>query len=238
MHFVVKLLDNNRFLGVEIMSDNLKNVQAKYAVELRAAAIKHLRTSSMPVATGFRGQYIHALSTCFEEFLSPQSKDKAWGTYIELTALAEKYNYTVLVTCKNGQQDTTVCLYRGSDNAPTLHLDNWSNTHWGVHGRRSQETLGDGNCLYNAFAQARFLHNEIQEIISDQPLPAELQRDYDRELERIRALAPDEQQQIAKDYVFALGCAGEAGYIGHNLSEIICAQQKEIDSYNRSYNHP
>ena len=110
-----------------------------------------------------------------------------------------------------------------------------------MHGQRSQATRGDGNCLYNAWAQALFLNKDrdkdkdrsksLIDIISSSALPCQQEQNYITEQERIKALEPAEQKQIADDYIFALRCAGEFGYINKNLFSNIVAEQVEI------YNH-
>ena len=85
-------------------------------------------------------------------FLDEQAKTGAWGTYIEATALAEKYHVNLVVTpVKKGMEQSPICLYRSErENAQTVHLYNSDNNHWYV----DDNTRGAGNCLYNAFAQA------------------------------------------------------------------------------------
>ncbi|MBB72031.1 MAG: hypothetical protein CMF50_06495 [Legionellales bacterium] len=126
--------------------------QELFAPTLRAAAIKHLAEGNGPVARGFRGEYLNVDSAGYQHFLTKQRRNRAWGTYIEATALGELTGCNVVVTpIRNGEHQSPICLYRAADsNAPTVHLYNSNNTHWFVDG----STRGDGNCLYNAFAQA------------------------------------------------------------------------------------
>lgn len=60
----------------------------------------------------------------------------------------------VTVSCINrAHESKPFCVHRASDAAhpkPSVHLYNHSNSHWSAPGG---STRGDGNCLYNAFAQ-------------------------------------------------------------------------------------
>lgn len=116
---------------------------------LRQSAIQHLRTSNKPVAKGFRAEHLAVVGKKpHQAFLASQGKNGAWGTYIEACALAEQLKVHLVIS--DGKQ--TYCLYRAEDKAaPVVHLHNRDNTHW--VSASAKETLGDGNCLYNAFAQ-------------------------------------------------------------------------------------
>jgi len=145
-------------------------VQNKMAGALRAAAIKHLRTGKGVVAQSFRGEYIASgLDSSYEPFLDKQAKSGVWGTYIEATALAEMTGCTLVVTpVKDGAAQDPICLYRADNpNAPVIKLFNSNNTHWYVNSK----TQGDGNCLFNAFAQA-FQQEAKQESATKNVVPA------------------------------------------------------------------
>ena len=127
-------------------------LQQRYAAALRTAAINHLRHGKEITAKSFRGEYVASGLGDYQSFLNKQAGDTVWGTYIEATALAEKIGCTLVVTpVSNGKQQKPICLYRPANaSAPTIELLNSNNTHWYVN----DKTKGDGNCLYNAFAQA------------------------------------------------------------------------------------
>ncbi|STX52109.1 Predicted cysteine protease (OTU family) [Legionella busanensis] len=129
-------------------------IQNFYHKKLRKQAIDHLDESNQVVARNFRGEYLAAGLGKYKDFLNEQKKVGTWGTYIEAIALAEKYNVNLVVTpVAHGIKQEPICLYRSNDSdAKTIHLYNNDNTHWYV----DSQTQGDGNCLYNAFAQALF----------------------------------------------------------------------------------
>jgi hypothetical protein len=144
-------------------------IQNAYHIKLRGEAIDHLRKSQEIVAKSFRSEYLAASLGSFNKFLDEQVKVGTWGTYIEATALAEKYKVNLIVTPvkKNLHQDP-ICLYRSkSEDAKTVHLYNSDNNHWYV----DSQTKGDGNCLYNALAQAFYqlglINSKAKEIYSD-----------------------------------------------------------------------
>lgn len=118
---------------------------------LRQEAINHLKTSQEITARSFRKEYSAVGKGTYKSFLDHQKKNYVWGTYIEAIALAEKYKVNLVVTpVTQGIQQPPICLYRtNSTDAKIVHLYNSNNTHWYV----DSTTKGDGNCLYNAFAQ-------------------------------------------------------------------------------------
>ncbi len=203
-------------------------LQRKAAVQLRENAIDHLRNGKGVVARAFRGEYVASGLGHYSDFLDRQSKDKAWGTYLEATAIGEKYNLNVIVTpVTNGKAQEPICLYRPEDeNAPTVHLYNDNNVHW-RSANDPEHTLGDGNCLYNALAQ-EFAALESKEAkkacnISDTPTqqlaikqavekqekPSTMAESFESEKSRIVNLPVEEQKQIESDYQLALKLARE-----------------------------
>ncbi len=135
-----------------LLHANQQRVQTLSAGLLREAAIDHLENSQSICARTFRGESIDAGLGPHKKFLKKQRVDGAWGTYIEGIALAEKLGVNFTVTpVKNGVQQNPICLYRAADaNAPTVHLYNSNNNHWYFN----SQTMGAGNCLYNAFTQS------------------------------------------------------------------------------------
>ena len=131
-----------------------RTLQRQLAPELRKRAIEHLANGQGVVAKSFRGEYFASGLGTYQQFLNVQARPDAWGTYIEATALGELIGCHVVVTpVKSGIEQHPICLYRATDdNAPLIHLYNSNNTHWYV--KSSTPTEGDGNCLFNAFAQA------------------------------------------------------------------------------------
>lgn len=154
--FIENILGNE--LYQQLARSNREAVQGLLQARLRELAIHHLRTANTPLARSFRGEYsaiaeAGAFSArTWNQYLDLQSKNGTWGHEIEFAALGELFNVDVVVT---NHRDETWCPYRASSDTeakPMIHLYNQSNTHWFVPGG----TRGDGNCLYNAFAQALF----------------------------------------------------------------------------------
>lgn len=146
---ITSLLRNRLIqLGINIPKNtNKEALQIQFAPVLRKMAIDHLRHGDGVVARGFRGES-SAIKMGADDFLNSQERNGEWGTYIEATALAEILGCHLVVTTKTG----TFGLYRAEDdNAPVVQLTNFSNTHWA---HKDEHTLGNGNCLYNAFALA------------------------------------------------------------------------------------
>lgn len=138
--------------------------QNELAARLRAAAIRHLEYADDIVARSFRGEYLAAAtsnSSSYKTFLRSQGRNGQWATDIEAAALGELFGVNVVVsseitTGKMARAPQDICIYRAADrNAHTVYIHNINNRHWYVN----NNTLGDGNCLYNAFAQ------ELQRIL-------------------------------------------------------------------------
>lgn len=135
---------------------------------LRASAIQHLREAQTVYAQTFREQYeaiVAALNnheegdaSSLDTFFEQQSRAGVYGTDIEAGALAELLDVTFACTlvgdnlCAN--KNTPYVGYRPERvNAPIVHLYNTPGDHFFVEEGFYQSTLGDGNCLYNGFAQ-------------------------------------------------------------------------------------
>jgi hypothetical protein len=162
--FIENILGNE--LYQQLTRSNREAVQGLLQAKLRELAIHHLRTANTPLARSFRGEYsaiagAGAFSAqTWNQYLDLQSKNGAWGHEIEFAALGELFGVDVVVT---NERYETWCPYRASSDTeakPMIHLYNQSNTHWSVPGG----TRGDGNCLYNAFAQALFA--EVKPVIA------------------------------------------------------------------------
>lgn len=144
--------------------------QLAMAPELRRLANQHLANSDSVIGKHFRqgfnnidvGVYNGRYQGNYRNYLNEQSKDRVWGEVYQLRALAEEFGVNVIVTSvthKAGKESRSdhVAHKVADENAPTIHLQNINNGHW-QHGNY---TYGDGNCLYNAFAQA--MHAEGKE---------------------------------------------------------------------------
>jgi hypothetical protein len=140
------------FRDDSLLHDDQRTLQINTGAQLREAAIDHLENSDAVCARTFRGESIASGLGHYRRFTQKQRLNGQWATYIEGVALAEKLGVNFTVTpIKEGVQQKPICLYRAADpNAPTVHLYNSNNNHWYVN----SQTMGDGNCLYNAFAQS------------------------------------------------------------------------------------
>lgn len=244
-------LAQSQLLGQQIVSDcgryDQIAIQAQLAKKLREKATAHLREGKGVVAEGFRGEYLPSADMpqpTYQAFLANQSRNGVWATYIEAMALGELMGCHVVVTpVKNGVEQQPICLYRAQDDsAEMVHLYNSNNNHWFVN----KQTIGDGNCLYNAFSQAiqakvapapvvvapsephqaskvnskviEMSQRAIEESIGIQSTPDELRATALAERERISQLPQEEQAQILSDYELALSLANEdMSYQHHNL---------------------
>ena len=212
------LLQEIEQLSLTSSSNELQLLAAK---KLREAAINHLASSQGIMARSFRGEYLASQLGDYKAFLQTQAQNNVWATYIEACALGEMFDHNVLVTLYNdGKKQSTICLYRSErSNAPTITLCNSDNTHWYF----DQNTLGDGNCLYNAFLQAlaekttlkpyssifKNVMDQQRQILNDARTPSQLAIDFEKEQRRIQSLPAEIQDQIAKDYQYALKMAAE-----------------------------
>lgn len=218
----------NNLFGAKSLSQWNKQdndqLQKQIAPRLRQLAVDHLAKSNLTVAKGFRAEYQNIGAGAYQSFLKRQAQNGAWGTDIEAAALGEALGCNVVVSSvRNGEQRKPFCLYRAGEESPSVHLHNVNNTHWYIDGK---DTLGDGNCLYNAFTQALadhaiaaqkrenyFAKTEVKEqtrilaAIKQQMTPEDLAKSYDAEEERISKLSAKEQKQIADDHALALKLA-------------------------------
>lgn len=170
-------------LGIEpnvFIKHDSHTIQTKLASTLRQQAIEHLRHSNDVVARSFRGEYIKTGLGYPNDFLNQQAINGAWGTYLEATALGERLGCNIVVTpVQKGIEQAPICLYRAEDkNAKTIHLYNSNNTHWYV----DNKTQGDGNCLYNACAQALQAH-----VQAEFPKPTSQARLFKTKLDTIKS---------------------------------------------------
>ncbi|MBN1684141.1 MAG: hypothetical protein JW855_01715 [Gammaproteobacteria bacterium] len=144
----------NRILAeIPLFEGSEQNLQKTYALLLRRLGIKYLRFGQGLLARNFRGEYLPKnVNESWDEFLRRQARNRAWGTYIEGAALAEMLGFNFVVTYVDPARKKHTMVIRRDENpeAKTIHLMNDSNVHWSVEG---SNTIGDGNCLYNAFAQ-------------------------------------------------------------------------------------
>ena len=145
--------DKNISIVPDIFQKSNTQVQTELAPVLRSIAVEHLRNAQTPTAKTFRGDHLLVKDEEYTEYLRRQAQNGAWGSDIEAVALGEALGLNIVVTSvyKN-RTDATWCLHLQDESLPTIHLYNFGNQHWS-NGRNSQ-TIGNGNCLYNAVAKS------------------------------------------------------------------------------------
>lgn len=163
-----------RELTVSEIKDQIKafegtsrELQRRFGPMLREMAIRHMRDSNDPAAVNIRAMYPSSRDEKMdepEEFSAYLDKQKATGqpgTEKELTALGELFGVNIDITpIENGKLGNRYAWYNGADASilgnptpPRVHVHNNSNkVHW--YHKTYGGTLGDGNCLFNAFAEA------------------------------------------------------------------------------------
>ncbi|MES2218339.1 MAG: OTU domain-containing protein [Pseudomonadota bacterium] len=138
-----------------------RNLQIYLAPFLRAAAISHLRSANIPMAQEFREHYREfyrrgSITADLEQYLDYQARNYVWSTEVEAAALGSLFNMTVQVTeIVDGEEQTTHVVNRSTNaNAPVLRMYYYEQVHWFFEPDNPEGTIGDGNCLFNAFALA------------------------------------------------------------------------------------
>ena len=162
--------DIDRALNSLFFQVDERRLQKILAPFLRARAIKHVRESTLEKFTSFRQQYIdNQGDKGFELYLTSQGQNATYGADEEAVALADLFNVSLQVTITK-----PLFEYISHDLGaaqPIFHLYNIPNQHWYIYTDEPSGTLGDGNCLYNSFAQ--ILRNHLLES-QYQPDPDDL----------------------------------------------------------------
>lgn len=145
-----KLLEEKLFaLYQSKTQDTQHQVQTHLAPLLRTLALQELKEGKSSLARNFRKQ-CRDTDINLTSFLTRQSHSGTWATYIELSALAEKLGFHLVVKDINQNRQEEYPLHRvENDDAPIMVITNHNNTHWSYNGH----TIGDGNCGYNAIAK-------------------------------------------------------------------------------------
>lgn len=148
----------------EVKELELQTILAPF---LRALAIEHIREGSTTYVTEFRELYDDVVGNVdtheagdavnITTFLNQQSQNGIYATDIEAGALAEKLGVTFAWTQVNADnfpsQPTCIGYHSSQEDAAIIHLYNRPGDHFFVVAGEYKSTLGDGNCLYNGFAQ-------------------------------------------------------------------------------------
>ena len=153
-----------------IETSSPRQLQIILAPFLRAAAIRHLRYGMTPHIEQARldSQEILASdpeSGGFESFLQIQMQNRIHATYLEAMALGDLLGLNIITTpITNVVTDisfqttekrigSTGNIHLDDQNNQTIHFFCEDNRHWYIYENGYYETLPDGNCLYNGFAQ-------------------------------------------------------------------------------------
>ncbi len=143
------------------------DLQTILAPFLREIAIQHLENGETEYVSEFRKRYNEVIGKVdvtepgdepdIENFFTEQKKPYIYATDIAAGALAEKIGVTFACT----QVDTNnlaisrpyIYYHSNNENTPIIHLYNRPNDHFFIIDGDYTSTFGDGNCLYNGFAQ-------------------------------------------------------------------------------------
>lgn len=94
----------------------------------------------------------HWGTEAWNEYLLRHRQSTEYATDKQLKVLAELFNLRIEVTTINGGVENTTQHF-GNDDAQTIHLYCQDFTHYYVHEDGYHDTIGDGSCGYNGFAQ-------------------------------------------------------------------------------------
>ena len=135
-------------LFFELDEEGLQVILAPY---LRAAAIKHVKTSEG--SQYFRTQLIRNYGQQgLDSYLKTQSRNTVFGADEEAKALAELFDAALELTVIYAGSSSYSYVAREAT-GPIVHIYNQINHHWYIYKDEPAGTIGDGNCLYNSFAQ-------------------------------------------------------------------------------------
>jgi hypothetical protein len=133
--------------------------QQKYAPLLRRLAVDNLEKGSHPLCQAFRKNSLQALST----WLTLEKRARYWGSDDSARSLAQLLNFDLFI--QNNNEPAYLAFESDKHSAKKIVLKNIYNSHW-QNMLTKEATLGDGNCLFNAFAQS------IQAILIQEQLYA------------------------------------------------------------------
>jgi hypothetical protein len=147
-----------------------RRYQLLMAPLLRRLAIYTLKNRDHEVVNNIRTQYaeLSAIDNpdrqdrhdfkSFDEFLEFQSRNGVYGQSFEAIALSVAlgvgFKYcTVDIKTSKAAIPAAIELYSAGDDSDTVLLYNSPNHHYFIREGYPESTYGDGNCLYNGFAQ-------------------------------------------------------------------------------------
>jgi hypothetical protein len=196
-------------------------LQRTLAPILRKYTMKHLRDLNNKYSLDFAlSAPVSGMAEYqdLEAYYKWQETNSNWASYIEAGALADLFNITALAAMStthiNDRGEATIThgntwpLKVASENRPVMRFYNVNDTHWYCHEYSSGMTIGDGNCLYNAFAilsrqiilvdQAKIiqLDHDISELTEEQRLAYEIQAQL---LASIKHMSPPTMRELMEN---------------------------------------
>ena len=146
--------------NILLTTESEKRLQELLAPLLRSATIRYLREGISQYAVDTRTSYLQiyhsgGAAESLKTLLKKQAQNEAWAGLLEVGALGSLLDITVLITPISNKKEGTIFAAYESPNpdAPVIHIYNHDNVHFYFHKNNPNETKGDGNCFYNAFAQ-------------------------------------------------------------------------------------
>jgi hypothetical protein len=150
-------------LHITVTSEDLtlssNTFQQKFAPVLRQLAVDNLEGGSHPICQAFRDSIKDKLSIWLEN----EKTARYWASDDSARSLAQLLNFDLYI--QNNNEPAYLAYESDELSAKKIVLKNIYNTHWQNMGTK-EATLGDGNCLFNAFAQS------IQAILIQEQLYA------------------------------------------------------------------
>jgi len=135
------------------------SLQRILAPFLRAKAVKNIRESETFAV--WRKEFIRVHGQeALENFFTQQSRNSVYGTDECAKALAEMFDVSLQVTITSPEY--SYAAHTAEEDRPFFHIYNQPGHHWYIYNGYPQDTLGDGNCLFNSFAQ--ILRNNVLDV--------------------------------------------------------------------------
>jgi predicted phage tail protein len=148
-----------------------KQLQKILAPRLRAVMVQHfnyIESQADGWPYQFYMNFIHREidgnhndpEDAYKKYIAAHAQDKTWGTYAEAMALAELFDLSLVFYLVDKREDmgerrgdpSVMRKAAPGNGVVTLYCVNIR--HWYLVYGNPDETYGDGNCLYNAWAQA------------------------------------------------------------------------------------
>lgn len=155
-----------------------------------AKAYPEIAPDSIAMLNRFKAIFIKKWgSVAWNEDLYSHRSDE-YATSVQLETLGELFDFRIEVTdITNGVQRTTHPLRRADSSRPSVHVYCQDNIHYYVHDNGYYDTIGDGNCGYNGFAQwLKFL------VLGQTPRRLQISREVDPEIDGLVTTAIEKKR--------------------------------------------